>query len=270
MANKRYDQDDDPVVALRHGYISAPIPDLEGWTLTAGLIPLSDKFGDVLFSSDWDWNPLAFMLTGEVSNIKVRLAHANLWEGGESQSPTDDIDQWIVDADTDMGLGASYYRVNVNTDPDPLGDGEKINQNYLGVRYDGTFNQFDVGGWVLYNWGTWKGLSFPDEENKGYALKGEVKSEFGKAKVGVMALYSTGDDFAGGSTDHDAFISPATLAGTTGLLGLHGQAQRPGPDRYRYRRSGHEHRRGRLLLRCRRPYRHHHASGESRPPPDRG
>ena len=77
LANKRYDQDDDPAVALRHGYISAPIPDLEGWTLTAGLIPLSDKFGDVLFSGDWDYNPLAFMLTGTVSNIKVRVAHAN-------------------------------------------------------------------------------------------------------------------------------------------------------------------------------------------------
>jgi hypothetical protein len=222
-----------PAVALRHGYISAPIPDLEGWTLTAGIIPLSDKFGDVLFSGDWDYNPLAFMLTGTVANIKVRVVHANAIEGDESSTPgADDVDQWIVDADTDMGLGASYYGVNVNSIVNTTIPGASgitnANEHYLGVRYNGTFSQFDVGGWALYNWGSAKVSGSPDVENTGYALKGEIKTDLGKAKVGVMALYSTGDDGTS-STDSDAFITPASIVGTTGYWGYVGKLNVQGP-----------------------------------------
>ena len=226
VANARRDNGGEPAVAIRHGYISAPIPDREEWTLTAGLIPISDKFGDVLFSSDWDWNPLTFMLTGTVSNnIKVRIAHANVDEGGES-APADDVDQWVVDADTDMGLGASYYRLNAVMD---VNIGEETKQNYVGVRYNGNFNQFDVGGWALYNWGTFREHFLPDVENKGFAVKGEAKTDLGKAKVGIMALYSTGDDGTGSSTEFDAFITPETIVGTTGYWGYTGKLNVQGP-----------------------------------------
>jgi hypothetical protein len=47
-------------VLMRHGIVSTPVPFMEGWTLVGGLVPLSDRFGDTLFSGDWDFNPLTF------------------------------------------------------------------------------------------------------------------------------------------------------------------------------------------------------------------
>ena len=82
----------------------------------------------------------------------------------------DDLDQWIVDADTDMGLGASYYGVNVNDTATQISRRQvfsNANEHYLGVRYNGTFSQFDVGGWVLYNWGTAKEADPPMLKTRG-------------------------------------------------------------------------------------------------------
>src|SRR3990172_11631757 len=112
IANARYtlngSSSGDPVVALRHGYISAPIPNYTDFKIVAGLVPMSDKFGDTLFSADWDYNPLTYMLLGKVWDIELRIAHGNLAEGAESSHPADDIDQWFFDADTKTGFGASF------------------------------------------------------------------------------------------------------------------------------------------------------------------
>jgi len=244
IANARYtlngSSGNDPAVSLRHGYISAPVPSMEELTLTAGIIPISDKFGDTLFSSDWDYNPLAFMLTGTFSGVKVRLGHANLDEGGEGTSITnaaDDVDQWFVDADTDTSVGmvgVSYYGLNDNTKPtnSRTGGASTTNQHYVGVRYTGTFDSVEAGGWVLYNWGVRK---FPsgvtDRDNSGVAVKGEVKAGVGPAKVGLMALYASGDkDFSDSTkSSSDSFITPESIVGTTGYWGYTGKLNVQGP-----------------------------------------
>lgn len=59
--------DTDPAFDLRQGYIQVKL--VEGITSTAGIVPLSDKFGDTLFSSDWDFAPLSLVFTGDAGNL---------------------------------------------------------------------------------------------------------------------------------------------------------------------------------------------------------
>ena len=240
VANARYtlngSSGGDPVVSLRHGYISAPIPTYENWTASAGLIPLSDKFGDTLFSGDWDWNPLTYMLSGTIGEMSLRVAHANLSEGGtESSHPENDLDQWIVDLDTNMGLGGSFYALNENgsgaSSSSATQSASTTHQYYAGLRYAGTFEPVDFNAFVVYNWGKRKFAATAERENSGVAAKVEGKVNAGSARVGVMALYASGDadyqDTAKG--DSDAFITPMSIAGSTGYWGYTGKLNVQGP-----------------------------------------
>lgn len=225
----------DPVVALRHGYVSSPIPGFEQVSLTAGIVPVSDKFGDTLFSSDWDYNPLAFVLSGDFDGVMVRLAHANVDENNEATQTTtsaDDVDHWILDVDTEFGLGGSYYGLNVNNTNSRLGSSTSANQHYFGVRYKGNFDPVDFNVWGVYNWGTRKfSAGLAERNNAGFAVKGEAGMALGKANVGVMAVYASGDkDFTDTTVDDsDAFVTPMSIVGHTGYWGYTGKLNVQGP-----------------------------------------
>lgn len=239
IANARFDKGGEPAVALRQGYISAPIPQYENWTAMAGLIPLSDKFGDTLFSGDWDFNPLTYALMGKVGDMNVRIGHANLSEGAESSHPADDVDAWITDLDTNMGLGASFYALNANTGGAVVGTATqgaaKTHEYYAGIRYAGKLEAVDFNAFAVYNWGkrefTTAAPNLVDRKNSGVAAKAEAKVNAGAAKVGVMALYASGDTDYKDSTKSKAssFITPMSIAGTTGYWGYTGKLNVQGP-----------------------------------------
>lgn len=240
IANSRYTLDGstsgDPVVALRHGYISAPVPKYENWTVAAGVVPMSDKFGDTLFSADWDYNPLTYMLKGSLGEIEVRMAHGNLDEGAESSHPADDIDQWFFDVDMKQGLGASFYALNDNSKPaNSVTGASSTNEYYAGVRYSGRLDPVDMNVFLIYNWGERKvpasGTNPASRKNSGFAVKGEVKVPAGAAKVGLLGIYASGDrDFNDATTDEaNSFITPMSIVGTTGYWGYTGKLNVQGP-----------------------------------------
>lgn len=237
IANARYTLDGsssgDSVVSLRHGYISAPIPNYTDFTLVAGLVPMSDKFGDTLFSADWDYNPLTYMLLGNVGGIEFRMAHGNLDEGAESSHPADDLDQWFFDADTKTGFGASFYVLNDNTKPTSSVTGASTtNEYYAGVRYNGKLSSADFNAFVVYNWGQRKVPSgVAERENSGFAVKAEVKVPVHTARVGLMGIYASGDkDFNDATKDSaSSFITPMSIVGTTGYWGYTGKLNVQGP-----------------------------------------
>lgn len=240
IANSRYTLDGsasgDPVVALRHGYISAPVPNYENWTVTAGLVPMSDRFGDTLFSSDWDYNPLTYMLKGSQGDVEVRIAHGNLDEGAESSHPSDDIDQWFFDVDTKQGVGASFYALNDNSRPvSSVTGASTMNEYYAGVRYSGKLDPAEVNAFLIYNWGERKvpasGSNPTSRKNSGFAVKGEVKVPVSTAKVGLLGIYASGDrDFKDATADEaNSFITPMSIAGTTGYWGYTGKLNVQGP-----------------------------------------
>lgn len=215
-------------VLLRHGIVSTPLPFMEGWTLAGGLIPTSDRFGDTLFSGDWDFNPLAFALIGKAGSLDVRFGHGVASEG--SFTDTDDIDLWFLDIDSPMGFGISGYRFADYSSP---GAFDKDTQYYLGVRYATEIGAAAVNGWVLYNTGERESLTAgADRDNDGWAASAQVKAPFGPAKVGLLVVYASGDeDYAStvAGTDSDSFITPMSLYGGTGYWGYTGKLNVQGP-----------------------------------------
>lgn len=236
ISNARFDQNGNPAVALRQGYISAPIPKYENFTLVAGLIPMSDKFGDTLFSSDWDYNPLTYELLGKIADMDLRLAHGNLREGTENSHPVDDIDQWFVDLDTGVGFGASFYALNDNSKPaNTITGASQTYEDYVGLRYKTNLDTVELNAFAIYNWGK-RRFDFAagtenERENSGIALKAEAKVPVGAAKAGVMALYSSGDmDFTDATKrKSSSFITPMSIVGTTGYWGYTGKLNVQGP-----------------------------------------
>src|SRR3972149_9030947 len=76
-SNARYEQGGDPAVAIRHAMLNFTTP-VTGGKFAAGLVPMSDTFGDTLFRGDWGFNPLALSWMGKVENVDIRLAGGNL------------------------------------------------------------------------------------------------------------------------------------------------------------------------------------------------
>ncbi len=236
ISNARNEQGGSPAVALRHGYISAPVPKVENWTLVVGIVPMSDRFGDALFSSDWDYNPLTYALLGRVAGLDVRIAHGELKEGGEAAHPEDDMDQLFLDVDTNMGLGASLYSLNDNTRPTSSVTGAgRTREDYAGVRFKKTFDPVEVNAFAVYNTGkrvfNSAAGAVTERKNSGLALKAEARASIGALKTGVMALYASGDKNFSDSTKgkSTAFITPASIAGTTGYWGYTGKLNVQGP-----------------------------------------
>lgn len=97
-------------VETRHAYLDFALP-VEGLGLSvrAGLIPWSDSFGDVLASSDWNYNPLGVGITAEVGEGKLRVGTYKEQEGLEAPAADkeDDIDLYVAEYDTKLPGGGS-------------------------------------------------------------------------------------------------------------------------------------------------------------------
>jgi hypothetical protein len=236
----RFDNGGDPAFALRHAYVLAPMPavgGIEEWNVVGGLVPWDDKFGQTLFSSDWDFNPLAFALVGKVSNLDIRAAHFNAVEGDASIG--DDVEGWVVDAETPWGLGISWYYVNDGRDGSSGirsavtgGTAGDVKQHYLGARYARDFGTVGFDGFVVYNSGEIEeagGPTGPDLDNDGWLAKVQLKAPVGPAKVGLMGIFATGDGQDFGTRDSDSFITPMTVLGLTGYWGYTGKLNVQGP-----------------------------------------
>ena len=69
-------------VSVRHAVIDYTFNN--DTNLQAGLVPLHDYYHDTLFSSDWDYNPLAASVNVPLGPGVLRLFAANLEEGAEN------------------------------------------------------------------------------------------------------------------------------------------------------------------------------------------
>lgn len=211
----------DPAVAIRHAYLNFKLPEVGG-NVVAGLVPISDKFGDTLFSSDWDFNPLAVAWLGKIGVADVRIGTGKLSEG--TPADTDDVDAYVLDVDVLAGsgtIGASVYQVTALSYPNTNG----VAQTYAGVRGSQDFGVAKVNAFVLYNTGKTKGTGgTADLDNSGYAIKLEGIMPAGPAKVGVMFLTASGD-----KDGKDSFITPMSLIGHTGYWGYTGKLNVQGP-----------------------------------------
>lgn len=210
VSNARWDNSgSNPALSLRHAVLDFALPE-GGGRINAGIVPLSDKFGDTLFSGDWDFNPLAVVWLGKVGGADVRLATGKLAENNEDQVD----DQSIHMIDIDRGaLGLSLYQFD--------DEAAQVTQNYIGVRATNKYGDVNANAFIIYNDGTNDSTNI---DNSGFAAKLEATTE----RFGIMALYATGDD-GSGTGDSDSFLTPATLVGATGYWGYTGKLNIQGP-----------------------------------------
>lgn len=229
-------------MALRHAMLTFTTPGIGG-KIAAGLVPVSDNFGDTLFSGAWDFNPLTLAYIGKVGVADIRLATAKLVEGVEVQGgPTDverdDLDAHLADIDVPVGngtVGASFYAVVSQDGATALGDlGDSATQYYYGVRATQEVGPIKINAFLLGNSGTIEKSTLPgligeDVDNTGFAGKLEGMMALGPAHVGLMVITASGDKDFGTEDSADSFITPMALIDHHGYWGYTGKLNVQGP-----------------------------------------
>ncbi|MBI5814835.1 MAG: hypothetical protein HZB29_04410 [Nitrospinae bacterium] len=223
-SNARYNNSGDPAVGLRHAVIQAKLSD--NVIGVAGLVPVSDKFGDTLFSGDWDFNPLTVAFVGDISGIGYRIGVAKLIENSENDMTTDsakvkdDLDAYVFDVDAG-GLGASVYYLDIQKG---VGDGSLA---IYGLRYATDLGGVKLNAFVM---GSSLSLSGGDNKANGVAAKVEAKVPVSGMTLGVMGLYASGDkDYGTAGKTTGSFITPMSLIGHHGYWGYTGKLNIQGP-----------------------------------------
>lgn len=215
--NARKDNGGDPAFALRHAVLQAQI--LDNVTGVAGLVPLPDKFGDTLFSADWDFNPLAVaFIIGVGEGSSIRVATGKFYEGSEmnSEGSKDDFDAYVLDFDSGPFGASVYYGV---TQKD-FSSGELALTIY-GARYNGDIGGIKVNAFVL---GSIFDQKTADFKSNGYAAKLEAKIPVGEMTLGLLGIYGSGDGkFGQKGKTAGSFVTFMSLVGSHGYYGYTGK-----------------------------------------------
>lgn len=199
-----------------------------GINLQAGIVPLSDYFGDTLFSGDWNYNPVAASALIPVGTGKLRTFAGTLREtvgtGGETVSK-DDTSHYQLDYRLPLGssarfnFGGSY----VTLTPDnaaPFRSGSHSNYG-AGAQFDFAHG-LQLNGFVLGS-STDKKLLAPGAGNgSGLAAKLELTGGAGSGKFGLLATHATGKSNGSGFLPVMALSRTNGYWGYTGILTIQG------------------------------------------------
>lgn len=203
-------------IAVRHAVIDYAFDN--GMRVQTGIVPLSDRFRDTLFSGDWDYNPVAVALTAPLSGGTLRAFAGNLAEGNETWTD-DDLAHYQLDfelplpGESHINLGASFARV-----ADPAGE-NRLHANFgVGASFpvkDGVV----LRGFLLGS-RTDRSLLGTIDNADGIAGKLELILSNG---LGLMATHASGD------SDGTGFLPMMALATTNGYWGYTGILTVQGP-----------------------------------------
>lgn len=213
---------DAPAFAVRHAVIRSQLhPNLSNET---GLVPLSDRFADTLFSGDWDFNPLAMAFNFSSSTVQARLAAGRLQENAESRSITDNADILLFDFDA-LGFGGSAYLLSIGTSNERLPPSRLIN---AGLRYKYDVEAFRLQAFAVGSQFRPRGAT-PYAKATGLAAAADATARFGPSSLGMLALFATGDDDFRSEDSASSFIAPMSLLGHHGYWGYTGRLTIQGP-----------------------------------------
>lgn len=219
-------------IGVRHAVIDYTSE--QGLNLQAGIVPLADRFGDTLFSSDWNYNPVAVALTAPLGPVKVRAFAGTLLEsksdgatitGGENVGG-DDTTHYQLDLAVPIGqrvqldAGGTFVRFS----PDLVAPFRSRNHfNYgLGARVS-ISPDLAVHTFVLGSRTDGAIIAAGNGDAKGVAAKLELTGNLGPGKFGLLATHATGDD------DGSGFIPVQAVARTNGYWGYTGILTVQGP-----------------------------------------
>ena len=205
----------DEKIAVRHALIDYTLGN--NTNFQAGIVPLSDHFGDTLFSADWDYNPLALSATVPLWGGSLRAFAGNLWEGDESNHDDDfvhyQLDYGIpLSEDSQLNLGASFATIeDINGESSPhinygIGSAHRLRDDLI------------LRGFVMGSH-TDRSLLGTRNDADGIAAKIELISDSGFA---LMVTTASGDSDGSGFLPIMALASTYGYWGYTGLLTVQG------------------------------------------------
>lgn len=193
---------------IRYGYAYAQWNNRT--TLVAGILPLTDAYGGVLFDADWDFNVGGIALGGPfLQKGKYRLGLVRLIDGVGGDSDQVGKNGQLILAEQsypigDLTLGASVYHLNVPEELLFLG----LKETWLGATLGGKSDAIAWKGSFILNTG-----EADDESHTGLAIAVNLDAAIGSGKLSVLGLMSTGDEL---DKTEKAFITPHALLGTGG------------------------------------------------------
>ncbi len=194
-----------------------------GINLQAGLVPLHDYYHDTLFSSDWDYNPLAASVLIPLGPGKVRLFAANLEEGAENIE-SDDFVHYQADYSFPLGggqLNLSGTVLNLQDDAS-VGTDDSLHYNVSAGAQMPLGNDLTLSGLVVGSWSDSDLLGTTDDAS-GVALLGELTGPAGPGNFGILVSYASGE------SDGTGFLPPMAFAQTFGYWGYTGILTVQGP-----------------------------------------
>lgn len=218
-------------IGIRHAVLDYTAE--RGLNLQAGIVPLADHFGDVLFSSDWNYNPVAASLTVPLGPAKVRAFAGTLLEsksdgatitGGEDVAD-DDTTHYQLDVTVPVGArvqldaGGSFVRYSPDVAP-PFRSRNHFNYG-LGARVD-VARDVAIHAFVLGSQTDGAILAAGNGDASGVAAKVELTGKVGGGKLGLLATHATGEDNGSGFVPVQALVRTNGYWGYTGILTVQG------------------------------------------------
>ncbi len=207
-------------LAVRHAVLD--YTPAGGANLQAGIVPLSDSFGDTQFSSDWDYNPVALAVRVPFGPGTLRAFAGNLAEGDEAVAK-DDFVHYQFDYRLPL-RGRDHLDLAVTLADVSDGATPPSNRHYASY---GAGGRFDVGPVSVHAFAlgarTDRALLGTTDDAKGVAAKLEFTGKIGQGDFGLLFTRATGE------ADGSGFLPIMALAKTNGYWGYTGLLTIQGP-----------------------------------------
>ena len=209
-------------ISVRHAVMDYTFGN--GTNLQAGLVPLHDYYHDTLFSSDWDYNPLAASVIIPLGPGALRLFAANLEEGAENIE-NDDFVHYQADysfplsGDGQVHVGGTVLNLQ---DDASVGTSDSFHYNAAAGMHLPFGNDLAFNGLVIGSWSDRDLLGTTDAAS-GVAVLAELTGPAGPGNFGVLVSYASGE------SDGSGFLPPMAFAQTFGYWGYTGILTVQGP-----------------------------------------
>ncbi len=190
---------------VRYGYVYAFLG--EGHKLSTGILPVSDKVGDTLFSADWDFNVGGISLEGKLNGSDYRLGYLRLVD--TVSSGVDREGEFYILDFLHSKFGAHIYFFSNNRGSGLPGLlGSKIKEGWYALTSSFTLGKAELNAFFMINNGTYSGTS-----HTGIAVKGEGRFSFSKTDLSLLCIYTTGNEEGFGKR---SFLTPMGILGSGG------------------------------------------------------
>lgn len=221
-------------LGVRHAVIDYTFP--QGINVQTGIVPLADNFNDLLFSSNWDYNPLAISVTFPVSPGRLRVFAGVLQQGSETRRE-DNLTHYQLDFVRPLGEKGS--RINVGATVLKVGSDGVGRASGMEARTSGRHVNLGArarlalsGAWfadaaLLGSWTNRKVVG-TNEDGNGVGLRVELAGPTGRGELGVLGTWARGRPDGSGFLTPLAFV-PAVGRGANSYWGYMGILTVQGP-----------------------------------------